>query len=65
MKATLAWSMWRPVLEPSSSHQRAKAPGKMGQGWMELKIERIMKVLPITLSMWLLKASLVSAGPGA
>ena len=31
-------------MEPSSSHQRAKAPDKIGQGWMESKVEGIMKV---------------------
>ena len=33
--------MWRPVLEPSSSHQRAKAPGRRGQGWMESRFENM------------------------
>ena len=45
LKATKALSMLRPVLEPSSSHQRAKAPGQ--DGWcQDVKDDRIKSYQP-------------------
>ena len=47
-KATKALSACRPALEPSSSHQRAKAPG---QDFWCSKDYNQEKILPTTLSM--------------
>ena len=40
MKATKAWSKWRPLLEPSSSHQRANAAAPSPPSLREVYLSR-------------------------